>query len=106
MSRTEKTNPWNVRLKNAGCLFQESHNHASGPCDLLPRSHKDAAGMSRNCYYTAATQAWYKLKICSCLLCRGGISPKVENRKSRRKEHIATNLAKREANSTLHGFDE
>ena len=103
MSRTDKTNPWNIRLKNAGCLFQESHDHTRGLCDLLPRNHKDSADQTRNCYYTAATQAWYKLKICGCTLCKGGFSNPEKNRKSRRKEHIQSNLAKREANSTLHG---
>ena len=101
MSRTDKTSPWDVRLRNSGCMFKEVHNHATAPCTLLPKTHKDAFLYDgKNCHYTASSQAWYVLKICGCTLCRSGIlSGEYENRKSRRKDHIHSGIAKREANS-------
>lgn len=75
MSKTDKTKPFWVKLAHGDLAWEESHDHADGPCDLTGPEDLDSYGLvaalGRRCHrrfvYTG-------IHVCCCAMCHGDFS--------------------------------
>lgn len=72
MSKTDKTLPLHVKLKNGDLDWEEVHNHDTGPCDLGPASDLSTygwvSGEGKRCYRSFVYTGTH---ICCCTHCHG-----------------------------------
>jgi hypothetical protein len=88
MSKTRKTAPGHVRLRQAH-LTKEVHDHRYGPCDLA-RNHPVVSFFERDarCYLGPSQEFWYGRDAgCPCWMCHDSYGNKVSRR---RRRHRAT----------------
>lgn len=90
MSRTDKTRPFWVRVKDYPSNYFECHNHANGVCDLENDSdvrHWCSGSWHDYCHY-AATMTFIcsgEGAACNCQteICSGQYDRKLRNRRAR-----------------------
>jgi hypothetical protein len=80
MSRTYKTRPYWVRLKDRHATAVAVHDHRFGPCDLVDLAcvTDDSTGSSR-CYWTANPY----VITCGCPMCTEAPWRREERRRAR-----------------------
>lgn len=83
MSRTDKTAPFNVKLRRGDLATDEYHDHRNGVCDLKadPQRVEFSPGACyRVLHYTG-------IGVCSCPMCHAVEPPTTETQRRRRERH-------------------
>lgn len=86
MSRTDKTQPYRVRLWDGTLQRVAVHDHRDGICDLPATLEEDLAWHDRHrshgtsCYWDLH---WTGVTVCACALCSGRPWARAERRADR-----------------------
>lgn len=67
MSKTDKTKPFWVKMKDGDLAWRESHDHREGPCDLPNEIDADYWHNTR-CRYEWVFDGTH---VCCCPMCHG-----------------------------------
>lgn len=81
MSKTDKTNPFWVKLRHRDLRAVERHNHSTGPCDLPAEIGGDWWDAGRRCQYE---YRYTGIGDCGCWMCRSRDWPRTETQRRRR----------------------
>jgi hypothetical protein len=104
MSRTDKTDPWWVRLRFDRSWLVEAHDHRTGECTLPAAPALDWA--LGHCCWVESSHAWYESgPACCCAMCHGGPRNRQEARRARHQAARDARAALRWANSGLDPLD-
>jgi hypothetical protein len=92
MSKTDKTQPWWVRIIQH--KPKESHDHRNGVCDLPkePTRPEHVRWKAGSCYWNYSTEMLYGGDSgCGCQMCTNQFGRKLDNRKKRRSKRKEIN---------------
>lgn len=85
MSRTDKTAPFNVKLRRGDLATDEYHDHRNGVCDLKAdpdRVEFTRGGCYREFHYTG-------IQVCSCPMCHANDYERTETQRRRRERRTS-----------------
>ncbi|WP_183093223.1 hypothetical protein [Nocardioides stalactiti] len=91
MSRTDKTQPFRVRLWDGTLSRVAVHDHSDGVCDLPATMRDDLAQWSTpgaigtSCHWELH---WTGVGVCPCSLCHDGAERRAERRADRRRARL------------------
>ncbi len=92
MSKTDKTNPYRVKVHDKKHWLQEHHDHTNGECNLPPRpkvgDEVDWNGKRGECFWWYSHDFWCDpYNHCPCKMCKAdGWEGDPRNRKAIRRE--------------------
>jgi hypothetical protein len=83
MSRTHKTAPLSVKLRNGTARRMEIHDHSDGPCELPPEPPSGSSGVdhSTRCFWDFHYEG--RNVFCGCAMCTDQDARRQERRRQR-----------------------